>query len=237
MTLSAAKELLQTFLPVPVELVVAFSICDDIKLTWVLYVAWTLRLILSISLIVSSFPWRISNSFQVCQKLAVTWKIKFINISRVVMTCTSLTEMLHLIQKQAMAGVGLAHPGITDLGTVGVDCSGSVNLTKFTLHVSKSLAHVPRMLIRKDLYEYKGTISILVLVIWKKGKKMFSIEKLYLLYPKISGMRTNKNQASLILWHWGKSCKLIKKLNKKTLDNFITPLHSKPCNFRNNRMI
>lgn len=81
------------------------------------------------------------------------------------MTCSSLIEILHFIEKQTMAGVGLAHPGITDLGTVRVDCSGSVNLTKFTLHVSKSLAHVPRMLIRKDLYEDKGTILILVLVI------------------------------------------------------------------------
>lgn len=71
----AQDEFMQTLSPVPVELVVAFSIWEDIKLTWVLYVAWTLRLILSISLIVSSFPWRISNSFQVCQKLAVTWKI------------------------------------------------------------------------------------------------------------------------------------------------------------------
>lgn len=70
--LTEANELLQAHSPEPVELVVAFSIWEDIKLTWVLYVAWTLRLIRSISLMVSSFPWRISNSFQVCQKLAVT---------------------------------------------------------------------------------------------------------------------------------------------------------------------
>lgn len=54
-----------------VALVVAFIICEDMKLTCVLYVAWTLRLILSISRIVSSFPWRISNSFHVCQNVAV----------------------------------------------------------------------------------------------------------------------------------------------------------------------
>jgi hypothetical protein len=55
-----------------VELVVAFIIWEDMKLTWVLYVACTLRLILNISLMVSSLPWRISNSFHDCQKLAVT---------------------------------------------------------------------------------------------------------------------------------------------------------------------
>lgn len=79
---SSLQKLVQALSPVPVELVVAFSICDDIKLTWVLYVACTLRLILNISRIVSSFPWRISNSFQVCQKLAVTWKIEFVNGSK-----------------------------------------------------------------------------------------------------------------------------------------------------------
>lgn len=61
----------RAFLLVPVALVVAFIICEDMKLTCVLYVAWTLRLILSISRIVSSFPWRISNSFHVCQNVAV----------------------------------------------------------------------------------------------------------------------------------------------------------------------
>lgn len=54
-----------------------------------------------------------------------------------------------------MVGGGLSHPGVTDLGAVGVDCSAPINLTQFTLHVSKSQAHVPGMLIRKDLDKYK----------------------------------------------------------------------------------
>ncbi len=60
-----------------------------------------------------------------------------------------------------MAGGGLSHPGVTDLGAVGVDRPGSIYLTQFTLHVSKSQTHVPSMLIRKDLNECKGTIQII----------------------------------------------------------------------------
>lgn len=145
-----ANKFVQALSPVPVELVVALSIWEDIKLTWVLYVAWTLRLILSISLIVSSFPWRISNSFHVCQKLAVTWKIKFIKKYIKRNYCVDIIKG-HFRQKQLMVGGGLSHPGVTDLGAVWVDCSGTINLTQFTLHVSKSQTHVPCMLIRKDL--------------------------------------------------------------------------------------
>lgn len=58
-----------------------------------------------------------------------------------------------------MAGGGLSHPWVTDLGAVGVDCSGPINLTKFALHVGKSQTHVPRMFIRKDLDKYKKYYS------------------------------------------------------------------------------
>lgn len=70
-----------------------------------------------------------------------------------------------------MARGGLSHPGITDLGAVGVDCSGSINLAQFTLHVSKSQTHVSRMLIRKDLDKYRGTIQILVIFIMNRTKE------------------------------------------------------------------
>lgn len=55
-----------------------------------------------------------------------------------------------------MADGGWTHPGVTDLGAVGVDCSGSIYLTQFTLHISKSQTHVSGMFIRKNLNKYKG---------------------------------------------------------------------------------
>lgn len=70
----------------------------------------------------------------------------------------NLMEMLHCIQLKAMAG-GLSHPRVTDLGAVGIDCSGSVNFTQFTFHVSKSQTHIPGMLIRKDLGKYNLGLS------------------------------------------------------------------------------
>ena len=88
-----------------------------------------------------------------------------------IMVWILLMEKLHAIKKKVMAGDGFSHPGVTDLGAVGVDCSGSINLAKFTLHVSKSQTHVPRMLIRKDLYKQKGTIDILVIVIMNRTKE------------------------------------------------------------------
>ena len=50
----------------------AAIICAAMKLTWVLYVAWTERLIRSISRTVSSLPCRTSKSFQISQKCAAT---------------------------------------------------------------------------------------------------------------------------------------------------------------------
>lgn len=67
--------------------------------------------------------------------------------------------VLHFIVPQVMTGDGLAHPWVTDLGAVGVDCSGSINFTQFTLHVSKSQTHVPCMLIRKYLQKYKYSLG------------------------------------------------------------------------------
>lgn len=68
--------------------------------------------------------------------------------------------LIHSSNRQS----GPPHPGVTDLGAVGVDCSGSIDLAQFALHVCKSLAHVPCMLIRKDLGEYKGTIHVLIFI-------------------------------------------------------------------------
>lgn len=99
--LSESQKPVQAYSPVPVALVVAFSIWEDMKLTWVLYVAWTLRLILSISLMVSSLPWRISNSFQVCQKLAVTWKIEVINKSKEMMTYLHIIDGFVYMDEQS----------------------------------------------------------------------------------------------------------------------------------------
>lgn len=47
--------------------------------------------------------------------------------------------------------VVVSHPWVANLRAVGVDCSGPVDLTKLTLHVSKSLTHIPCVLIRKYL--------------------------------------------------------------------------------------
>lgn len=64
------------------------------------------------------------------------------------------------LRETGMAEGSLTHPWVTDLGAVGVDCSGPINLTQFTLHVSKSQTHVPCMLIRKDLDKYESTTQI-----------------------------------------------------------------------------
>jgi hypothetical protein len=44
-----------------------------------------------------------------------------------------------------------AHPGVADLGAVGVDGSRAVDLPQLALHVSESHTHVPGVLIWKDL--------------------------------------------------------------------------------------
>lgn len=56
-----------------------------------------------------------------------------------------------ILFRHVMSGGGLTYSWVTDLWAVRVNCSGPINLTQFTLHVSKSLTHVPCMLIWKDL--------------------------------------------------------------------------------------
>lgn len=50
-----------------------------------------------------------------------------------------------------------SYPGITDLGTVGIDGSGTINLAQFALHVSKAQTHISGVLVRKDLREEERT--------------------------------------------------------------------------------
>ena len=50
------------------------------------------------------------------------------------------------------SGSGVSsHPGVADLGAVGVDGSGAVDLAQLALHVGEAHTHVPGMLVGKDL--------------------------------------------------------------------------------------
>lgn len=154
------------------------------------------------------------------------------------MVCTSLMDMLHFIQQQVMAGGGLSHPWVTDLGAVGVDCSGSINFTQFTLHVSKSQTHVPRVLIRKDLDKYKYNLgfSYCNKQCYEWIKHFYSYPEKVLLHTKLFTQKNKSNWASHILSQVGKFCKLIIKIEKK-ISSFIALLHSKPCNLDGSQLI
>lgn len=121
-----------------------FIIWAAIMFTCVLYLACTLRLILNISRISSSLPWRTSNSFHICQNAEVTWD-KDLYWKQ---NCD--TYILQLVDCECLQ----TNPRIADLTAVDVDCSGSVHFAQFCFHIREAQAHVSSIVIRQHIYRF-----------------------------------------------------------------------------------